>query len=166
MCPRLSYWGEWKTVRVVAKKGVERGQKYKGKREPPELPSVMRRGLGAILSPRSATRHTIQPCLSSLPCGEAHICPLKLTLQETKKPWERTSLATGCFSFLNDYKKKDAREESKQVWFVLTNLTPVQKHAISVLLLLSVSSREHSSSKTCLMLRGDRNSDHLQTGLL
>lgn len=84
MCPRLSCWGEWKTLRVVVKKGVERGQKYKGKREPPELPSVMRRGLGAILSPRSATRHIIQPCLSSLPCDEAHICPLKLYAFKTR----------------------------------------------------------------------------------
>ena len=84
---------------MVVKKGVERGQKYKGKREPPELPSVMRRGLGAILSPRSATRHIIQPCLSSLPCDEAHICPLKLTLQETQEALRKNKSYYRLFQF-------------------------------------------------------------------
>lgn len=59
---------------------------------------------GEIPSPGSATRHIFQPCLFSLPCGKAQVCPLKLTAQETERPWERTSLTTSCFNFLKDWK--------------------------------------------------------------
>lgn len=102
MCPRLSFGGNGGRWGRRPRREQKGGGNTRAKGSLPGN-HLWWKG-GEIPSPRSATRHIFQQCLFSLPCGKAHVCPLKLTAQETERPWERTSLTTSCFNFLKDWK--------------------------------------------------------------